>query len=75
MPRTLALLPILAAAALLPAGCGGGSAESRPAVEGPIVKGPNGVYLFRPDGEPKALVIFFHGQGGPTETIPQNHRP
>src|SRR6266545_8344385 len=75
MPRTLVLLPILAAAALLPAGCGGGSTVSKPAVEGPIVAGPNGVYLFRPAGDPKALVIFLHGQGGASETTPHNHRP
>lgn len=72
MPRTLASLFLLA---VLAAGCGGSSTASAPTVEGPMVAGPNGVYLFRPDGDPKALVIFFHGQGGPTETTPHNHRP
>ena len=33
----------------------------------------NGVWLFRPPGTPKKLVIFFHGQGGPQETTPVNH--
>jgi pimeloyl-ACP methyl ester carboxylesterase len=74
MPRTLLSLLALTVVALL-AGCGGGSTASKPSVEGPIVQGPNGVYLFRPAGTPKALVIFLHGQGGPTETTPHNHRP
>lgn len=72
MPRTLV---VLLAGTILVTGCGGGSAASKPAVEGPFVKGANGVYLFRPAGTPKAIVIFFHGQGGATETTPHNHRP
>ncbi len=75
MARALRSLLALTAAALLLAGCGGGSTASTATVEGPIVKGPNGVYLFRPAGTPKALVIFLHGQGGATETTPHNHRP
>jgi dienelactone hydrolase len=38
------------------------------------VQGSKGVWLFRPAGEPKRLVIFFHGQGGPVEATPANHR-
>ena len=41
---------------------------------GPIGKGGEGVYLFRPAGEPKRMVIFFHGQGGADEATPANHR-
>jgi acetyl esterase/lipase len=44
-------------------------------VTGPLVHGPKGVWIFRPAGEPKRLVIFFHGQGGPVEATPANHRP
>jgi pimeloyl-ACP methyl ester carboxylesterase len=66
------------AAFLLLSGCGGGgggSSAAKASVVGPIGKGGEGVYLFRPAGEPKRLVIFFHGQGGPEETTPANHRP
>ena len=38
------------------------------------MSGSKGVWLFRPAGKPKRLVIFFHGQGGPVETTPANHR-
>jgi len=66
------------AALLVLSGCGGGGGDSSPAeasVVGPIGKGGEGVYLFRPAGEPRRMVIFFHGQGGPEETTPTNHRP
>jgi hypothetical protein len=43
-------------------------------VTGPLVQGAKGVWIFRPAGEPKRLVIFFHGQGGPVEATPANHR-
>jgi len=33
-----------------------------------------GVWLFRPAGKPKRVVIFFHGQGGAEEATPANHR-
>ena len=33
-----------------------------------------GVWLFQPAGKPKRMVIFFHGQGGPEEATPANHR-
>lgn len=42
---------------------------------GPIGLGGEGVWLFRPAGRPKRIVIFLHGQGGPEETTPANHRP
>jgi dienelactone hydrolase len=43
-------------------------------VSGPFVRGASGVWLFRPAGRPKEVVIYFHGQGGPTEATPVNHR-
>ena len=71
-----AALPPVVLAALVLAGCGGsGSTAATPSVVGPIGQGGRGVWLFRPAGEPKRLVIFFHGQGGPQETTPANHRP
>jgi pimeloyl-ACP methyl ester carboxylesterase len=72
-----ALPPVVVAALLLLTACGGGgggSTAARPSVVGPIGRGGEGVWLFRPAGEPKRLVIFFHGQGGPEETTPANHR-
>jgi pimeloyl-ACP methyl ester carboxylesterase len=73
-----ALPPVVLAALLALTGCGGGGGGSEPAkasVVGPIGQGGEGVYLFRPAGKPKRMVIFFHGQGGPEETTPTNHRP
>lgn len=75
MRPTLILLA-LAALLLLPA-CGGGGGASlptKPTVTGPLVQGAKGVWIFRPAGEPKRLVVFFHGQGGPVEATPANHR-
>jgi hypothetical protein len=71
-----ALTPVLLATTLVLAGCGGGGASTptKPAVEGPLRQDEKGVWIFRPAGLPKRLVIFFHGQGGPTETTPANHR-
>src|SRR5919108_5625998 len=77
--RTAALL--LAAAAFALSACGGGGDRdsgrfpSRPTAVGPIGNGPDGVWIFRPAGKPKSLVIFFHGQGGSAEATPVNHRP
>jgi dienelactone hydrolase len=68
--------PVVAAALLL-AGCGGGGGPSypdKPTIAGPFVGGASGVWIFRPAGPPKRLVIYFHGQGGPTEATPANHR-
>jgi dienelactone hydrolase len=68
--------PVVVAALIL-AGCGGGGGSSYPAkstVAGPFTKDANGVWIFRPAGKPKRLVIYFHGQGGPTEATPVNHR-
>jgi len=64
-------------ALLIASGCGGRSYPDHVTVAGPLVEGSDpaaGAYLFRPAGKPKRLVIFFHGQGGPEETTPANHR-
>lgn len=61
------------AAVLLLAGCGAASYPSHPVETGPFSGGSNGVWIFRPAGKPKAVVIFFHGQGGLTEAMPVNH--
>jgi hypothetical protein len=74
--RPTLILLALAALLLLPA-CGGGGGASlptKPTVTGPLVQGAKGVWIFRPAGEPKRLVVFFHGQGGPVEATPANHR-
>ena len=73
-----ALTPVLLATSLVLAGCGGGGGSAptkpKPSVEGPLRQDAKGVWIFRPAGKPKRLVIFFHGQGGPVETTPANHR-
>jgi predicted alpha/beta-hydrolase family hydrolase len=56
-------------------GCGGGNYPDHPTAAGPLGQGSNGVWLFRPAGKPKNVVIFFHGQGGREEATPVNHRP
>jgi pimeloyl-ACP methyl ester carboxylesterase len=73
-----ALTPVVLAALLAFTACGRGGGASYPArstVAGPFVSGAKGVWLFRPAGKPKRLVIFFHGQGGEIEATPANHRP
>ena len=59
------------------AGCGGSKSDelSKATSEGPIGKGSAGVWLFRPAGKPKNVVVYFHGQGGPKEATPENHLP
>ena len=75
-----AWIPVAAVVLLALAACGGGGGTSYPeqaSVKGPIVEGKDpakGVWLFRPAGQPKRMVIFFHGQGGPEEATPANHR-
>jgi predicted alpha/beta-hydrolase family hydrolase len=57
-------------------GCGGkDEALSQASSEGPIGKGASGVWLYRPAGKPKDVVVYFHGQGGPKEATPVNHLP
>lgn len=73
-----ALTPVVLAALLVVAGCGGGgngaAASTRPTVEGLHTQDPKGAWIFHPTGQPKRLVIFFHGQGDETEATPANHR-
>src|SRR5262245_58621867 len=59
------------------AGCGG-SKTSYPktaTVVGPIGLNEDAVWVYRPAGKPKDVVVFFHGQGGPDEATPKNHLP
>jgi len=72
-----ALIPVMLAALLLAAGCGGGgtSYPTRETIDSAHTEAADGYWVFRPAGRPKRLVIFFHGQGGPVEATPQNHRP
>ena len=72
-------IPVAIVVLLGLAACGGGgtSYPKKATVEGPIVEGKDparGVWLFQPAGKPKRMVIFFHGQGGPDEATPANHR-
>jgi len=68
------LVILTAVLALL--GCGESSTNypDHPSVVGPIGKGAAGVWIFRPAGKPKNLVVYFHGQGGFREATPANHR-
>jgi hypothetical protein len=67
---------VILTAVLALAGCGeSGNFPERPSAVGPIGKGAAGVWLFRPAGKPKDLVVYFHGQGGAEEATPVNHRP
>jgi pimeloyl-ACP methyl ester carboxylesterase len=73
-----AWIPVAIVCVVLAAGCGGRSYPKHATVAGPMVEGADpaaGVWLFRPTGKPKRVVIFFHGQGGPEEATPVNHRP
>lgn len=69
-----ALTPVVLAALLGLTACGGGGLPTKPTATGPIGNGAESVWIFRPAGEPKRLVIFFHGQGGPLENTPTYHR-
>jgi dienelactone hydrolase len=71
------LTPVVLAALFLAAGCGGGggSYPTKASVQSANTEVANGVWMFLPAGKPKRLVIFFHGQGGPIEATPKNHRP
>ena len=68
---------VAAVVVLAVAGCGGSgtSYPTHPSAVGPVGRGSDGVWLFRPAGKPSGLVVFFHGQGGPEEATPVNHRP
>ncbi len=67
------LVALAAMFALL--GCSESKQPERATSVGPIGKGASGVWLYRPAGKPKDLVVYFHGQGGYTEATPENHLP
>ncbi|HEY7148794.1 MAG TPA: hypothetical protein VH420_05045 [Gaiellaceae bacterium] len=71
-PGLLALAAIVALA-----GCGGSKTTypKTATVIGPIGQNDDAVWVYRPAGKPKDLVVFFHGQGGPDEATPKNHLP
>ena len=58
------------------AGCGGtkhAAAAPHLHVEGPYGTGADQVWLVRPAGPPKSVVVFLHGVGDATEDTPLNH--
>lgn len=74
MSRAISLLlaPLAALVLLLPA-CGGG-ADAPAREEGPFGAGANEYWLYRPDGKPRALVVFLHGLSR-ASLDPKPHRP
>ncbi len=72
MRRAAAALAVLALA-----GCGGAKHAAAPQVhvEGPYGEGADQVWLVRPTGPTKSVVVFLHGLGGETEDTPANHVP
>jgi hypothetical protein len=58
---------------VLAAACGS-SPRPEVAVEGPLGKGADQVWVFWPPGPPKDVVVFIHGLGR-GELTPANHRP
>jgi hypothetical protein len=75
MSRGLGLIALTLLLAL--SGCGGNktSYPKTATVVGPIGLNEDAVWVFRPAGKPKDVVVFFHGQGGPDEATPKNHLP
>jgi acetyl esterase/lipase len=69
MRRALLVLPFLLA------GCGGAKTAAPPFTVASYGHGASRVWLFRPDGEPRAAVVFVHGAGDVKETTPYYHRP
>jgi predicted esterase len=68
---------LVVALALPLAGCGSSPSTSSappPRPEGPFGKGADAVWIFRPHGPPKSVVVFIHGLGS-HELTPANHRP
>jgi len=67
---------VVLAAVLAAVGCGSETSyPDRPTLVGPIGINEDAVWVFRPAGKPKNVVVYFHGQGGPQESTPVNHRP
>ncbi len=72
MRRVVVALAVLA---LTLAGCGGAKHAAQVHVEGPYGKGADQVWLVRPTGPIRSVVVFLHGLGGDTEDTPANHVP
>jgi predicted esterase len=63
---------------LVLAGCGGAKHAApapQPRVEGPFGQGADQVWLVRPTGPTRSVVVFLHGLGSPIEDTPANHVP
>jgi pimeloyl-ACP methyl ester carboxylesterase len=75
--RRVSLLALLAGAALVATAVILITREGsdRPRSETVLGRGADRVWLFRPDGKTKDVVVFVHGLGGPVEDTPRNHRP
>jgi pimeloyl-ACP methyl ester carboxylesterase len=63
-------LVVVAATALLAAGCGGGPA---PVTERAYGSGADKVWVFTTAGAPRSVVVFLHGLDGISETTPVHH--
>jgi hypothetical protein len=70
------LLPLAAVLLASAAGCGSSPrhAAADRLVEERLGRGADEVWIFRPSGPPRSLVVFVHGLGL-GETTPVNHRP
>src|SRR5919199_674977 len=68
---------LLAAVAVVTAGCGGASRPKvKPLVQhGPLGSGADEVWFYAAKDKPRSVVVFLHGFGGPTEETPENHVP
>lgn len=62
----------IAVAVSVASGCGGAKARRS---DQPLGRGADQVWVFRPSGAPRAVVVFVHGHGGPGEDTPRYHRP
>jgi pimeloyl-ACP methyl ester carboxylesterase len=75
--RLIALIGLVAGAAFVAAAVmlltRGGS--DRPPRAEALGRGADEVWLFRPSGKTRDVVVFVHGLGGSVEDTPRNHRP
>jgi pimeloyl-ACP methyl ester carboxylesterase len=72
--RTLLGVALVLACACV-AGCGGSDAADARRT-GSFGQGADRFWIFaRPDRDPRAVVVFLHGHGGPIEMTPTNHQP
>lgn len=66
---------LVGAVLLLVAGCGGSEPRQTGGLNAPVGEGADRAWVLRPRGEPKSVVVFVHGLGGPSEILPPNHLP